>query len=162
MFKKIFVAVAVSLMLCATAAAQEISVNPVIAVEKFQSTGNTSILWEEVCSDLVLKKLFDSEKFTLLSPDWNEAPKKINPAYLVKGSVEIQTAYASFVKAIIDFELVDAKTGELVWGRRVWHKEPAGNGKRNQQIIYDTIYRTVNKVVGRLTVDIESGTLALN
>ena len=80
---------------------------------------------------------------------------RLNPDYIVQGTIELQKPKVSFIKVIIDFEIVDPKTHELIWGRRVW-EESEVVPKKNVMIIHDTTYRTANKVVERLIADMDS------
>lgn len=182
MLMKIFIAVVASLMLCtATAAHAQDTDKPVLVVETFKTVDDTQKFLGEYCSDVITEKLVNKTIFVVVDSELRSqileeiteqlndgvsgkvvSYEKLEPAYLVKGSIEIQTAEASFAKAIIDFELVDANTDELVWGRRVWHTEPTGNEKFLPITIRNAIYRTADKVVNRLTADIEAGKLILN
>ena len=164
MLQKVFIAVTFSLMMFTSTATAQISDKPVIAVETFKVANDTAGSCDKECSEAILVKLFESGKFILFDLNEKEihsADKKTDLDYLVRGSVDVQTSDPSFVKVLIDFELVDAKTEELIWGRRIWHKEPSNKKKYLPLTIHNTIFLTADKVVERLIADIDSGKLVL-
>ena len=159
MLKKFFAVFVTCFAICASASAERFYDTPIVTVENFKVVGDSPEFLGEYCSDLIIERLVDSQKFSVLEYPrdveiWQD--KKFEPDYLVKGTIEIQKPKASVVKVIIDFELVKAKTNELVWGRRVW-EENEFVPKNKLMIIHDTIYRTADKVVGRLVADMDSG-----
>lgn len=183
MLKKIFITLAASLLICAATAHAQDTDKPVIAVDMFQTfetVGDTKKISGEYCSDAIIEKLLDSQIFVVLDSEatrtsFNEiikqlddvvsdkvvAGEKLEPAYLVRGLLDVQTEAAA-VNVLIDFELVDAKTDELIWGRRVRHNELLSQEDLPLQFkIHDAIYRTADKVVNRLVADINSGKLVL-
>ena len=147
MLQKIFIAVTLSLMMFTSTATAQISDKPVIAVETFKVANDTANSCNKECSEAILVKLF-LQKFP---------PYSHNKHHIL----DVQTSDPSFVKVLIDFELVDAKTEELIWGRRIWHKEPSSKKKYLPLTIHNTIFLTADKVVGRLIADIDSGKLVL-
>ncbi len=159
MLKKFFAVFVTCFALCASASAEELYNTPIVTVENFKVVGDSPFKLGELTSDLIIERLVDSQKFSVLEYSQEaevRQDKKFEPDYLVKGTIEIQKPKASVIKVIVDFELVKAKTNELVWGRRVW-EENEFVPKNKITIIHDTIYRTADKVVGRLVADMDSG-----
>lgn len=107
MLKKIFIAVALCLMACSSAAAQGNPDKPYVTVNRFANTGgDNSRDYGGYCADVFIEKLIDSEKFHVLENetihelkealdqlgDDIEMPKELpNPDYIVKGSIDVET-----------------------------------------------------------------------
>ena len=173
MLRNFLLVIALSFAICASATAEGFHDVPIIEVEDFKVVGDSPEFLGEHCSDLIIERLVESQKFCVLGRErlselLNEIAQqtgkdrmtirndaRLNPDYIVQGTIELQKPKVSFIKVIIDFEIVDPKTHELIWGRRVW-EESEVVPKKNVMIIHDTTYRTANKVVERLIADMDS------
>lgn len=163
MLRNFLLVIALSFAICASATAEGFHDVPIIEVEDFKVVGDSPEFLGEHCSDLIIERLVESQKFCVLERERLSSPineiaqqtGRLNPDYIVRGTIELQKPKVSFIKVIIDFEIVDPKTHELIWGRRVW-EESEVLPKKNVMIIHNTTYRTANKVVERLIANMDS------
>lgn len=160
MIRKIFIIAMFSLIFCTSASAIESNEKKFVEVQMFELAGDTPYFLNELCTEYIIERLVNSNRFKIRYSDNGEISSDSD--YIVKGTLEVKPASKnSIVRVIINFEFVNAKTNELVWGRRVWEDYSVSNEKFFMIKISNGIYRTADKVVSRLITDMDSGKLFL-
>ena len=94
----------------------------------FEVADDTPYFLNELCTEYIIERLVNSNRFKIRYSDNGEISPDSD--YLVKGTLEIKpTSKNSTIRVIINFEFVDAKTNELIWGRCVWEEYSVPNEK---------------------------------